>query len=171
MRGGLVLALLLTGCSFDRQGIALSTDLARDGDAATTHHSGDGRDDLAPDDGLPDDAARDLSTDQRPPDLIDPDLIGLDLSAPDLTALDQWTTDQACTAKYGGADSFILCASDATSCTFYVKTNEDTCQNECAKHGGGCLGGKDDAGGCTPSSQSSSCAWVHSTQICTCSLP
>ena len=74
----------------------------------------------------------------------------------------------ACTNQYGGAMDFQLCGSTPTSCTFYVVTNEDTCNNLCASFGGTCQESWDGDCGTTPGSQG--CTPVHFNQVCVCSL-
>jgi hypothetical protein len=190
----LLSALLLGGCIFDTTGLTPGVDSALpeqtvfegsngvDG-AVDTVDSGSGDLSPRPDRALASDSdllASDSGPDTMPPDTKPaadikpaPDINPApDIKpAPDITpAPDQSPFPALCTAKYGTATSFYFCSATATSCTFYVKTNEDTCQNLCTSFGGSCLGGYDNSGYCNSTGQQSSCSWVHSTQICICSL-
>ena len=78
-------------------------------------------------------------------------------------------SDDLCTTKYGAAMSFSLCSSTAVSCSFYVVTAEDTCNNLCGAFGGTCQESWD--GTCSALSGPQACTPVHFDQVCQCSLP
>ena len=92
--------------------------------------------------------------------------------APDATpGAPDASPDELCTTKYGTSDSFLLCSSTPTQCEFYVRTNEDTCINQCAKFAGTCIESYDSSGACNPTPSLQGCTPVHGDQVCICSLP
>jgi len=74
-----------------------------------------------------------------------------------------------CQSLYGEATNYDLCEETATSCRFYVLTNEETCNNLCAKFGGACIDNYD--GNCGSDVGSQGCGVVHYDQVCICSKP
>lgn len=117
----------------------------------------------------------DASTIDADPDQPDADPSVPDAApgTPDATPMPDADTDALCDAKYGGSVDYELCQSTSATCEFYVRTNEDTCTNQCAKFGGTCVAAYDNIGGmtCTVGTPDEGCGVIHATQVCTCTLP
>ena len=72
-----------------------------------------------------------------------------------------------CMQRYGGADSFELCTTTATSCKFYVHTNGSSCGDLCTSLGGTCVEAYD--GDCGDiSSTVRDCTFTLGDQVCNC---
>ncbi len=75
------------------------------------------------------------------------------------------TPEQVCTARYGTADRYQLCATTPTSCRFYVRTN-GTCAALCSGLGGTCVSSHD--GDCQSTPSIRECTRSLIDQVCTC---
>lgn len=80
--------------------------------------------------------------------------------------------NDVCNATFGGSPGYLLCAEDATSCTFYTLLNNvDSCTTRCASFGTTCLRSvRDQDDTCTPG-ELRSCDDVIGDRLCTCEKP
>jgi len=125
-------------------------------DALASDHPDDGGVDA----NIGDAGAADRASADSAADAADLDTTLPDSSAPDAARL-------SCTAQFGSADGFILCAETATDCT-YFKVLGRSCDQECQQFGARCLGGyADTANGCEWSGPVD-CATSQGDGVCVC---
>lgn len=91
------------------------------------------------------------------------------------TATEAGPSDASCDQRYGSAAGYIFCSSDATSCTFYVTTQNNNCGSLCTGLGGTCIDANDNsttAGQeCVVANAAYTCGTRDNSLICTCSHP
>ena len=76
-----------------------------------------------------------------------------------------------CDMLFGQANTYVLCAEDATSCTFFNLPLKTTCHSVCGNFGTSCIDAYDQDGGnkCVLTMHLG-CAWdMYNDYICICS--